>query len=65
MTVKAELKLLNAGFIIIRKEEAAMKIKYKSREHPEWRTLSGEYTSKASLQKGIDHLLESPYVLEG
>ena len=65
MTAKAQLKLLNAGFIIIRKEEPAMKIKYKSREHPEWRTNSCGYTSKAALQKGIDHLLESPYVLEG
>ena len=65
MTEKEQLKLLNAGFIIIRKEKHAMKIKYKSSEHPEWRTNSGGYTSKAALQKGIDHLLKSPYVLEG
>ena len=64
MTAKDQLKLLIAGFIIIRKDKPAMKIKYKSREHPEWRTLSGEYTSKASLQKEMDRLLKSSDIVE-
>ena len=64
MTAKDQLKLLNAGFTIIRKEETAMKIKYKSREHPEWRTLSCGYTSKAALQKEMDRLLKSSDIVE-
>ena len=64
MTAKDQLKLLKAGFTIIRKEETAMKIKFKTKEYREWRTLSGGYTSKASLQKEMDRLLESSDIVE-
>ena len=64
MTAKDQLKLLNAGFTIIRKEESAMKIKFKDRKNHDWKTLSSGFASKAALQREVDHLLKSSIIIE-
>lgn len=64
MNQKDQLKIIKAGFTIIRKEESALKIKYKDRENHDWKTLLSGFASKAALQREVDNLLLSPKTVE-
>jgi hypothetical protein len=52
------LKLLNAGFTIIRADHNQLLIKYKSKENLHWKTLKNGFTSKASVDREMNKLLE-------
>jgi hypothetical protein len=64
MNQKDQLKVINSGFTIIRKEEAAMKIKFKNKDNHDWKTLSNRFASKAALQRRVDELLKISTVIE-
>jgi len=64
MNQKDQLKVLKAGFTIIRKEESALKIKYKCDDDHNWKTLSSGYASKAAMQREMDQLLKSSNIIE-
>lgn len=57
MTAKDQLKLLNAGFTIIRKNETDLCIKYKSRDAPDWRILAKGFASRAALNRRMNEFL--------
>ena len=67
MTAKDQVKLLKAGFTIIRKEGAetftGKKIKFKSALHPEWKTLD-KYPTNAAMQRAINEFLQNPMTVE-
>lgn len=68
MTAKDQLKLINAGFTIIRKEGEknlfGKKIKYKDAEHHEWATLYGNFVSNAAMQRKVTELLKMQTFVE-
>ena len=64
MNQKDQLKVLKAGFTIIRSEPQSLKIKQKTIEHHEWRTLSSGFASKAALQREMDDLLRYSTIIE-
>ncbi len=75
MQAKDQLKLLNAGFTIIRKSitpvyaggniiGSACAIKYKTSENHEWRVMEKGFTSKAALQRRVDELLKNDKIVE-
>lgn len=68
MTAKDQLKLLDAGFTIIRADYERLKIKSKTKERPEWHFLEGAsptgFGTKAGLRSRMDHLLTSPLIVE-
>ena len=68
MTAKDHLKLIDAGFMIIRRSITpiyaggkvtgnAMCIKYKNAQQREWAILAKNFISKAELQRAVDALL--------
>lgn len=60
------LKLLKAGFTIIRADNINLKIKCKSYDNrtPEWTTLEKDFTSKAAVRRKMDELLENKKIIE-
>ena len=64
MTQKDQLKLLNAGFLIIREDPTALSIKIKSDQAPNWHRHSGPFKSKAELRRAMDKLLTNSHVVE-
>lgn len=60
-------KLLNAGFIIIRREinqQLGRKIKYKSSQQREWATLEKDFKSDAAVDRRMKELLIHPLTVE-
>jgi hypothetical protein len=58
MDQSSQVKVINAGFIIIRKDDTpSPRIKVKNKEHHEWVTLT-KYDSKASRDRAFDAALE-------
>lgn len=46
MDAKDQLKVINAGFTIIRTQEfPTLRIKYKNKDHTEWATLEKDFPS--------------------
>jgi hypothetical protein len=72
MTTKDQLKLLNAGFTIIRPEVSHIamnkvitrKIKAKTTCRHEWHTLETGFITDVIFKKRIAKLLESPTVVQ-
>ena len=63
MDSKSQLKVLRAGFQIIRKDDYPVpRIKYKSEEQQEWATLEN-FPSKASRDRAFAELVEQPFTL--
>lgn len=60
------LKLLKAGFTIIRADNINLKIKCKSyfNKTNEWTTLEKDFTSKAAVRRKMDELLENKKTIE-
>ena len=65
MNVKDQLKIINAGFRIIRADEQNLRIKEKSFVGMEWRTFEKGFASKAALGRRVRELLESNKIIEG
>lgn len=74
MDATNQQKLLNAGFTIIRADEANLKIKCKTSGQREWHNIPNDpiyFTplqyppkSKASLRRAMDSLLELDFMVE-
>ena len=70
MNAKDQVKVLNAGFMLIRSEIPASvgsflgKIKCKTIQRREWHTLETGFISKASMDRRIAELLKSDKVVE-
>ncbi len=68
MNAKDQLKVIKAGFTIIRKEGEATfsgkKIKYKNKYHPDWMTLHSDFPSNTAMQKKVKELLAIQTIIE-
>lgn len=64
MTAKDQLKLIVAGFTIIRSDEHNLLIKFKDKHHSNWNILSQGFKSKAELKRKIDELLKDVKTIE-
>ena len=64
MTAKDQLKLIKAGYFIIRKDEINLTIKAKVIGQEEWHILHKGFKSKAELQREVDHLLTYNMIVE-
>lgn len=66
MDAKDQLKVINAGFTIIRSQEfPTLRIKYKNKDHTEWTTLEKDF--KSIQQRDIRMqvlLLKSSYIAD-
>lgn len=58
------LKLLKAGFTIIRADNINLKIKCKTSSNPEWTTLEKDFTSKAAVRRKMDEMLKMTAIIE-
>ena len=65
MNVKDQLKIINAGFRIIRADEDNLRIKQKDKHGWEWRTFEKGFASKAALRRRVRELLEKELIIEG
>jgi len=70
MEAKDQLKLLKAGFTIIRKEVTHMvghkftrRIKGKTVLKPEWHTLEDGFTTTKALEQRMKDYLQSPHIV--
>jgi hypothetical protein len=60
MDQKSQLKVIKAGFVIIRiDDQPAPRIKAKSRGHLEWYTFKKDFKSKAERDRMFNQLLVS------
>jgi len=64
MTAKDQLKVLRAGFIIIREDQINLSIKQKTAGKKDWHILTKDFKSKAALRRAMDELLISSKVIE-
>lgn len=64
MTQRDQLKVIRAGFTIIRRDEHNLKIKMKNKEHSNWVTLYNGFASKAALNRKMNELLELNLMIE-
>lgn len=63
MTQADQLKVLNAGFTIIRADLFRMAIKIKKSGF-DWRILEKGFASKAALERRMKELLKDPQTIE-
>lgn len=63
MTQSDQIKIINAGFTIIRADLFRMAIKTKKGSF-EWRTLEKGFPSKAALERRMKELLTDPKTIE-
>lgn len=64
MTAQDQIKVLNAGFMILRRDYFRLKIKCKTKDFPEWRTLEKDFASKAEIDRRMTDLLKRRRVIE-
>ena len=71
MNAKDQVKVLKAGFTIIRKEVTHVvgnmykrKIKAKTKEQREWHTLEENFRSEFAINRRIKEMLENDSVIE-
>lgn len=64
MNQRDQIKVINAGFTILRSEPQSLKIKFKDKENLNWRTLLGAFESKAALQRRMNELLQFSFTIE-
>jgi hypothetical protein len=57
MSATDQQKLIKAGFVIIRKDEQNLRIKFKGNGSHEWATFEKGFASKAALQRRVNELL--------
>ena len=67
MNAKNQVKVLNAGFTIIRKEVTHLtekRIKAKTKLQMEWHTLEKDFKSAAAMDRRVNELLENKKFIE-
>lgn len=64
MTSKDQLKVLKAGFKIIRSDEHNLLIKFKDINHLNWTVLNNGAKSKAELKRRMNDLLTDIKTIE-
>lgn len=64
MNTRDQLKILDAGFIIIRADESNLRIKAKTLARPEWHTYEKGFKSKAELRRRIKQLRDKWSIVE-
>lgn len=64
MTAQDQIKVLNAGFMILRRDYFRLKIKCKTKDFTEWRTLEKDFASKAEIDRRMNDLLKRKKVIE-
>jgi hypothetical protein len=64
MNAQDQLKVIKAGFTILRVDWEKLQIKYKNKDHLEWSYLEDKYPSKASLKRDLAFLLLSSKSVE-
>ncbi len=64
MTAKDQLKVIRAGFTIIRSDEHNLLIKFKDKHHSNWNVLSQGFKSKAELNRRMNDLLTDIKTIE-
>lgn len=57
-------KILDTGFVIIREDLQRLAIKCKTKNQREWHTLDKGFTSKASLRRAMNVLLDESKTIE-
>lgn len=58
------LKLIKAGFTIIRSDNENLKIKHKTKNVNDWKTYESGFNSKVELRKRMDELLKLTKTIE-
>ncbi len=58
------LKLLKAGYVIIRADNENLKIKHKIKNLIDWTTYEKGFQSKAELRRRMDELLKLTKIIE-
>lgn len=58
------LKLLKAGFTVIRADNENLKIKHKTKNVTDWTTYESGFNSKAELRRRMDDLLKLTKIIE-
>ena len=71
MQAKDQVKVLDAGFTIIRKEireggdgKVLRLIKQKTRDRKEWHVYAKDFESDASLERRMTAILINPFIIE-
>lgn len=71
MTAKDQKKLLDAGFIILRRQvqhiishDFSRKLFFKSKEHPNWCVVKKEFKSAAEMDRAINEMLKDKMTVE-
>jgi hypothetical protein len=64
MTQKDQLKVMRAGFTIIRADEHNLLLKYKDRNNLHWKVLRSDFSSKAALQREEKEFLKQNLFIE-
>ncbi len=64
MTQTDQLKVMERGFKIIRKDENALIIKSKTKDSQNWTILYKDFPSKAALKRKMDELLKYDFTIE-
>jgi len=64
MTQSDQIKVINAGFTIIRADEHNLLIKMRNKDHLRWVVLHNGFKSKAALKRKMDELLKLNLVIE-
>lgn len=60
-----QLKIINAGFIIIRADYENLRIKHKMKGVLHWKTFRSGFLSKSALEREMKALLTRGKVIEG
>ncbi|MGC5744404.1 hypothetical protein [Chryseobacterium sp. NFX27] len=58
------LKILKAGFTIIREDNVNLRIKCKTLQNTDWITMEKDFKSKAAVRRKMDELLSKKNIIE-
>lgn len=65
MTRKDQLKVMQVGFIILRRDDINLVIRSKSAESPnEWHAIDGPFSSKEEMEKRVGIMLDQHQMIE-
>lgn len=64
MTSKDQLKVMRAGFIIVRKCYNEKHIKFKNKENLHWKIMESGFLSNAALDRKMNELLKQGLIIE-
>lgn len=64
MTAKDQVKVMRAGFTIIRADEHHLQLKFKDKNNLNWKVLRSDFTSKAALLREKKEFLKMNLFIE-